>query len=187
MSEIFPKKYYSPEELVGLLAQRGLVIDDVKIASQYIRNIGYYRLSAYLYPLLDMPKEKQLFKSNSHITKALELYRFDKKLRIFLFNEIEKIEVSFRCTLANMVAEETGNMFWITDSSVFADSGKYNKTLDLIDKELRSSKEDFILHFKNKYSNPYPPAWMLVEILPLGVITRIFENIKSNSLKKKKD
>lgn len=185
MSALFPKKYNSPEELVALLVQRGLAIDDIDIASQYIRNIGYYRLSAYLYPLLDMPKEKQQFKSNSHFNKALELYRFDKKLRLFLFNEIEKIEVSFRSNLANMVAEETGNMFWITDSSLFANTSKYNKTLELIDKELKGSKEDFILHFKHKYSNPYPPAWMLVEILPIGVVTRIFENIKSNALKKK--
>lgn len=185
MSELFPKKYNSPEELVALLAQRGLAIDDANIASQYIKNIGYYRFSAYLYPLLDLPKEKQRFKSNSHFNKALELYRFDKKLRLFLFNEIEKIEVSFRSTLANIVVEETGNIFWITDPSVFANAGKYNKTIELIEKELKSSKEDFILHFKNKYCNPYPPAWMLVEILPIGVVTRIFENIKSNALKKK--
>ena len=66
-----------------------------------------------------MPKEKQRFKSNSHFNKALELYRFDKKLRLFLFNEIEKIEVSFRSTLANMVAEETENMFWITEPSIW--------------------------------------------------------------------
>ena len=185
MSESFHKKYNSPEDLVALLTQRGLTIDDAYIASQYIKNIGYYRLSAYLYPLLEMPKEEQRFKSNSHFNKALELYRFDKKLRLFLFNEIEKIEISFRSTLANMVTEETGNMFWITDLSVFANPNKYNKTIELIDKEVKRSKEDFILHFKNKYSNPYPPAWMLVEILPLGIVTRIFENIKSNSLKKK--
>ena len=76
-------------------------------------------------------------------------------------------------------------MFWITDLSVFANPNKYNKTIELIDKEVKRSKEDFIQHFKNKYCNPYPPAWMLVEILPLGIVTRIFENIKSNSLKKK--
>ena len=49
---------------------------------------------------------------------------------------------------------------------------------------MKSSKEDFILHFKGKYNEAYPPAWMLVEILPLGVVTRIYENIKSNQLKK---
>ena len=36
-----------------------------------------------------------------------------------------------------------------------------------------------------KYSNPYPPAWILVEILPLGVVTRMFENLADNTLRKK--
>lgn len=57
--------------------------------------------------------------------------------------------------------------------------------MELIDKEVNNSKEDFILHFKNKYSNAYPEAWMLVEILLMGVVTRIYENIKSNPLNKK--
>ncbi|MCD8296412.1 MAG: Abi family protein, partial [Prevotella sp.] len=88
-------------------------------------------------------------------------------------------------TLANVVAKETGNIFWMTDNSLFANPNKFNRTMELIDKEVINSKEDFILHFKNKYSNAYPPAWMLVEILPLGIVTRIYENIKSNTLKKK--
>ncbi len=57
--------------------------------------------------------------------------------------------------------------------------------MELINKELSKSKEDFISHFKEKYNNPYPPAWILVEILPLGVVTRIYENLKSNQLKKR--
>ena len=102
-----------------------------------------------------------------------------------MFNEIEKIEVSLRSTLANVVAKETGNIFWMTDGSLSANPNKFNRTMELIDKEVNNSKEDFILHFKSKYSNACPPAWMLVEILPMGVVTRIYENIKSNPLKKK--
>ena len=150
-----------------------------------LRNVGYYRFSAYLYPLLQLPKGKHLFKKGSRFDTAWELYRFDKKLRIFLFNEIEKIEVALRSTIANMVAEGTGNVFWITDRTQFANEDKFRKTMALVDKELKSSKEDFIKHFKEKYSNDYPPAWMLVEILPLGVVTRIYDNLADNALRKK--
>ncbi|GAE18570.1 hypothetical protein JCM6294_1485 [Bacteroides pyogenes DSM 20611 = JCM 6294] len=76
---------------------------------------------------------------------------------MFLFNEIEKIEVSLRSMLVNTVAEETGNIFWMTDSSIFANPAKFNRTMDLIDREFNNSKEDFILHFKNRYTNDYPP------------------------------
>ena len=181
----FPKQYNSPEDLARLLSQRGLVFDDKERVCRYIRNIGYYRLSAYFYPFLEIPKDKQIFKQGSNFDAAIKLYRFDKKLRLLIFNEIEKIEVSLRSTLANIVAKETGNIFWMTDSTLFASPSKFNRTIELIDKEVNNSKEDFILHFKNKYSNAYPPAWMLVEILPMGVVTRIYENIKSNQLKKK--
>lgn len=139
-----------------MLSQRGLAFDDKERVCRYIRNIGYYRLSAYFYPFLEIPKERQLFKQGSSFDAALRLYRFDKKLRLFMFNEIEKIEVSLRSTLANVVAKETGNIFWMTDSSLFANSNKFSRTMELIDKEINNSKEDFILHFKNKYSNAYP-------------------------------
>lgn len=104
---------------------------------------------------------------------------------MFLFNEIEKIEIALRSALANIVAEETDNIFWMTDASMFANAEKFNKTMVLIDKELKNSKEEFILHFKQKYSNTYPPAWILVEILPLGVVTRIYENIADNFFEEK--
>ena len=185
MSITFPKHYKTPEELVELLSERGLYIQERNSACQYIKNIGYYRLSAYLYPFLKLPKEKQLFKDGSTLEGALMLYRFDKKMRMFLLNEIEKVEIAFRSALANMVAQETGNIFWMTDKEMFTNADKFNRTIDKVKKEFEGSKEDFILHFKKKYSNAYPPAWMLVEILPLGVITRIFENLRDNSLKKK--
>ena len=95
------------------------------------------------------------------------------------------MEIALRSTLANLVAQETGNIFWMTDETLFANNDKFRRTLDLVEKELRNSKEEFIQHFKDKYSDPYPPAWILVEILPLGVVTRMFENLADNTLRKK--
>ena len=116
----FPKPYNSPEDLAVLLSQRGLIFDDKERVCRYIRNIGYYRLSAYFYPFLEIPKDRQVFKPGSSFDAALRLYRFDKKLRLFIFNEIEKIEISLRSTLANVMAKETNNIFWMTDGSLFA-------------------------------------------------------------------
>lgn len=185
MTTHFHKTYQSPADIVSLLQSRGLNIDNPQRAEHYIRNIGYYRLSAYLYPLLQMPKEVHRYKTGCTFQDALNLYRFDKKLRLLLFNEIEKVEIALRSALANIVAEATGNIFWMTDASMFANADKFKRTMALVDKELNNSKEDFIQHFKGKYSDAYPPAWILIEILPLGVVTRIYENLADNSLRKK--
>ncbi len=160
------------------------------------------------------------------------LYRFDKKLRLLLFNEIEKIEVAVRCAVVNFGTEMTGNPFWMTDANNFSNPSKFNRSMRLIEDELNHTKEDFINHFKetytnqynpfwmtdaNNFSNPskfnrsmrliedelnhtkedfinhfketytnqYPPSWMLTEILPFGVITNVYSNIKNKKIKKR--
>ena len=113
------------------------------------------------------------------------LYRFDKKLRLLLFNEIEKIEVAIRTAIIDECTLIYNNPFWMTDSSNYIVESKFRKTLDLIDHEIAKSHEDFIVHFKNTYSNPYPPAWILSEILPLGVLTNLFINLNNPQAKKR--
>lgn len=112
------------------------------------------------------------------------IYRFDKKLRLLIFNEIEKIEVAVRSAIVNIGCSMTGNPFWMTDGSNFIDASKFRHTMDLIDSELRHSREDFIVHFKQTYSDTYPPAWILAEVLPFGFITNIYSNIKTTKIKK---
>ena len=58
---------------------------------QYLDNIDYYRLTAYMYPLLKV------------------LYRFDKKLRLLMFNEIEKIEIAIRRAVMQITADNMWN------------------------------------------------------------------------------
>lgn len=181
----YTKTYASPTQLVSLLRSRGLAIWDEARAKEYLRHIGYYRFSAYLYPLLTTPKENHVFKSGSTFDNALVMYRFDRHLRLLMFNQIEKIEVAVRSSIVNISSRETGNPFWMTDPSCFYDAKQFVKTKQLIDTELVKSREEFIEHFRNTYSEPYPPAWMLAEILPLGVLTKIYENIKSNQIRKK--
>lgn len=181
----YTKTYSSPSQLVLLLRSRGLAIGDETRVKNYLKHIGYYRFSAYLYPLLAMPKENHVFKNGSTFDKALDMYRFDRHLRLLMFNQIEKIEVAVRSAIVNITSRESGNPFWITDQSYFYDAKQFLKTKQLIDTELAKSREDFIEHFRATYSEPYPPAWMLAEILPLGVLTKIYENIRSNQIRKK--
>ncbi|MDE7376338.1 MAG: Abi family protein, partial [Muribaculaceae bacterium] len=170
--------------MVSLLKKRGLVIDDVEMAEHYLTMVGYYRLSAYMHPFLAFPKTEHRYKPDSSFKKVMAIYRFDKELRLFIFNEIEKIEIAVRSALVNVGSEMNGDPFWMTNPNLFKDRVKFNKTLELIDVEIKRSNEDFINHFYKVYSNPYPPAWMLAEVLPFGVITNIYSNIKDNKIKK---
>ena len=111
----FGKHYSEPHDLVRLLKSRGLSVkDDVKV-QHYLEHIGYYRLSAYMYPLLKLPKEQHVYKPGVSFDRVMMLYRFDKKLRLLLFNEIEKIEVAIRSAIVNIATSMIGDPFWMTN------------------------------------------------------------------------
>lgn len=181
----YTKQYSSPAELLTILKSRGLDFSETMNAEQILRSIGYYRLSGYLYPFLEIPKTNHIYKRGSTLNGALSLYEFDREFRLLVFNQIERIEIAVRSAITNILCAETNDVFWISSPSYFANTEKFNRTKALIDKELQTSREDFISHFKRTYDEPYPPSWMLAEIIPLGTLTRVYENIASNQLRKK--
>ena len=113
------------------------------------------------------------------------LYRFDKKLRLFMFNEIEKIEIVIRRAVMQIPAEMLGNPFWLTDSSNFLDESKFNDTMRTVAREYAKSKEEFILHYKQNYSEPFPPSWILGELLTIGYVNAIYRNLRQNRIRKR--
>lgn len=181
----FTEPYKNVHDLVEVLMARGLGITNRQKAERYLSTIGYYRLSAYMIPLLRMPKSAKRFKPEASFRQVMMLYRFDKKLRMLIFNEVEKVEVAIRAIIVNTICELTGDKFWFTNPVHFADATKFSNTLSLINKEVRRSHEEFITEFRSTYTDPYPPVWMLAEILPFGYITNIFCNLKDKKLKKK--
>ena len=68
----FQKPYTSAHDLVSLLQSHGLTITDGTKAEQYLEFIGYYRLSAYMYPLLQMPKEQHRYKPNNDMKSKID-------------------------------------------------------------------------------------------------------------------
>jgi abortive infection bacteriophage resistance protein len=174
-----------PQDLISLLKSRGLSIPDEQKAISYLTNIGYYRLSAYCYPLLKDPKSNHIYKNSATFDLVMNMYRFDRKLRVILFNEIEKIEVAIRSAMNNWISEALNDVFWMTTPQYFTNPAGFAKSLSLIQTETGRTKEDFIGHFRDKYVNPFPPAWMISEIIPLGVLCGIYNNLKSTSIRKK--
>ena len=51
--------------------------------------------------------------------------------------------------------------------------------------EYGKSNEEFVLHFKRTYSEPYPPSWILGELLTIGNVNAIYRNIKQNRIRKR--
>lgn len=62
----------------------------------------------------------------------------------------------------------------------------FDLLMDEIDYEINRSNEDFIKHYQQKYDTPQqPPAWMTLEVLSLGTLSKMYNLLKKSSLKKK--
>jgi hypothetical protein len=51
-------------------------------------------------------------------------------------------------------------------------------SMNLLKKEYEHSTEEFIEHFKKTYIEPFPPAWILGELLPMGSVNIYYKFFK---------
>jgi abortive infection bacteriophage resistance protein len=92
----FTKQPLTFEQQFESLKNRGLSFGNQEKASHYLSNISYYRLRAYTYPFQDNKDSNHPFIRPVSFEEIIELYVFDRRLRILLFNAIEKIEIALR-------------------------------------------------------------------------------------------
>ena len=83
-----------------------------------------------------------------------------------------------------MLFDSVGHTFWMIDVSSYSNSSKAAKSITLITNEYNKSREDFIEHFKRIYTDPFPPAWITAEILPLGNMTWLYSNLADQRSRK---
>jgi abortive infection bacteriophage resistance protein len=68
---------------------------------------------------------------------------------------------------------------------MFTSKHAHSKLMIKVTEELQRSKENFILHYRSKYTNPVnPPAWMALEVLSFGQLSIMYKNLKANEAKK---
>lgn len=183
----YSKPPLSISDQITKLEERGLIIDDIERAKKYLSHIGYYRLSAYFIPFEQLTvndSRSHEFLPDTLFQKILELYIFDRKLRLLIMEAIERIEVSVRTCWAGELALRSNNSHAYMDAQLFADPWKHQIRLARVSKELHSSKEICVKHYKEKYTQPYlPPVWAMVETLSFGSLSSWVASTKNNEIK----
>ncbi|WP_187274702.1 MULTISPECIES: Abi family protein [unclassified Methylobacterium] len=153
-------------------------VADPAVAEAFISNVGYYRLSGFYKYYLD-PNDPQREKMRAGVTfdDVVKLYEFDRRLRALLSRALERIEISIKSKLSHEAATAHG-AFWLCEPVNF-DRGRHAQIIEMIDKYIGDKTVDhqhvFINHFMNKYSNPYPPCWMMMELFSFGALSKVYK------------
>lgn len=181
----YTKSPLSISDQIERLKQRGLRFENEARAAHYLSNISYYRLRAYTYPFQDNNNVKHPFIKDVSFEDILALYVFDRRLRLLVFNGIEKIEIAFRTKIIHEFSLSHGS-HWHEDSNMYRNIYFFNTNINSLYAEIDRSNEIFIEHYKKTYSQPaYPPAWMSLEVISIGLLSKLYSNIKKGPERKK--
>jgi abortive infection bacteriophage resistance protein len=184
---IYAKPHTKPQEQIQLLTERGMVITDPESALTYLSHIGYYRLRGYWIPF-EAPDDggnAHRFREGTTFDQVLNLYTFDRELRLLVNDAIERIEISVRNQWVDVLAQAHGPHAYLK-SSLFSGHRQYGRSLAEIAREFEQSKEIYIRHYKKRYKEPdLPPLWAAVGIMTLGQFSHWLSNLKHKSDKAK--
>lgn len=193
------KPWMSYKDQLQQLCDRGLQVDDTLAALDYLERLGYYRLSGYWYPLREIDQEesekqgkairKDTFVTGSRFEHVVQLYVFDKKLRLLALDALERIEMAVRVDVAYLLGKRSpaahenpiyfhGN-FAKKISRQEPNNGKTKHQVWLSKYQAllqRARKEPFVLHHKQQYGSL--PIWTAIEIWDFGLLSKLFAGMK---------
>ena len=163
------------DEQIALLKERGMSFKKETNAHHFLSNISYYRLKGYWW---EMQKDivNHQFKENSFFENVIDLYNFDRNFRLIVFNAIERIEIALRAKMIYYLSLSYGGE-WYIESTLFPNQKFHNQFKYKIEKELSDSSEEFIQKHIKKHPNERPEAWKALEVITLGSLSKLYNNI----------
>jgi abortive infection bacteriophage resistance protein len=195
---LYTKPFLTLEQQLSVLKARGLSVSDDVAALACLSRFGYYRLSAYWYPLREttvvahvasgrmVVQRLDHFKADTNLQQVIHLYVFDKRLRLLVLDAIERIEVALRVDIAFTLGSRDPfahtNMKLLHGSFVKQVNPSTGRTRyqDWMAKHtlaVARSRDDFVKHFDSKYGSRLP-IWVSVELWDFGMLSTFFKGMK---------
>jgi abortive infection bacteriophage resistance protein len=187
----FNKAATSISEQIEKLEKRGMSIPDKGRAEHYLRFISYYRLIGYGLPLEQYDSNGHRldqYKPETSFEQLLNLYIFDRHLRLLVMDAIERIEVAVRTVIIYEMAKKYGS-HWYQVNSLFKSTFDHRQLISEVKRATKhtattgtdreAQRERFIQHYYDTYHTPdLPASWMIAEVLSLGVWSKVYEGLK---------
>lgn len=201
----YVKPWKSYEQQLEQLMARGMQVSDRARALDHLERIGYYRLSGYWYAfrersgpmvLLDQggkPKKVKVesmvldhFKPGTTFQNAVDLYVFDKQLRLLVMDALERIEVALRVDVSHTLGQldrfaylkpEYLHDDFCTTLDKTRGVSRYHEWLGKHAQLINRSKEEFVRHNREKYGLPLA-IWVACEVWDFGTMSTLFSGMR---------
>ncbi|MDB5847041.1 MAG: UDP-N-acetylmuramoylalanyl-D-glutamate--2,6-diaminopimelate ligase [Rhodoferax sp.] len=202
----YVKPWLNMDQQLDQLQARGLNVSDREKALHCLQRMGYYRLSGYWFafrersgPCCSLDKAQRgkrqdkgetlaldRFKKGATFQHAVDLYVFDKGLRLLVTDALERVEVALRVDLSHTLgrldsfAYLRAELFHGSFSQVLSkDSGvtRHHEWLGKHAQLILRSKEEFVSHNRLKYGLPLA-VWVACEVWDFGTLSTLFGGMR---------
>ena len=194
-----PKPWLSYKAQLAQLRERGLQVEDEAAALNYLARLGYYRLSGYWYPMREVDQQASAqqgkavrsdrFVPGSHFQSVVQLYVFDKKLRLLALDALERIEMAVRVDVAHVLGKrdplahlKPEHLHGNFTKKVIAKGAGAGKTMHQMwlerfqQLQSQARKQPFVQHHLQAYGAL--PVWAAVEVWDFGLLSKLFAGMK---------
>jgi abortive infection bacteriophage resistance protein len=184
MSRTFNKPATTFAQQIAHLRAAGMDVPDAVRAEHWLRHVSYYRLSAYWLPF-EYPKSHAgpRFTAGTSFDTIVDLYEFDRRLRLLVLDAIERVEVALRGSWAYALAHHGGPHGYL-DAALYSDRRLFHENLARLAREVGTSPETYIDHYRRSYDDPaMPPVWMVAEMMSFGQLSRWYSSLIDRALR----
>lgn len=169
------KKFKTHEEQMNILKSKNLVFTHPKKDYKTLCKINYYVITGYKDLLLEGNDSKK-YKEGSTFQELYELYNFDKKLKLIIFEILLEIEQEIKTAMAYEIGKNHGYRIEdYTNEKNYDLNNKFTiKTIGKLVDQLESygKNNKALIHYKNKYGNI--PIWVATKVITFGVIRDLY-------------
>ena len=188
----YTKPHLPYDQQVRLLALRGLDVGREGDAVRALKRIGYYRLSAYTYPMRAFTTDdagnvhrSDDFVAGACLSDAVALHDFDHRLRRTLLPAIQSLEVALRTKVGYHLGKH-GPLAHLDRSGLDPQrcnevsrgpdhpGTKYDTWRSEYDSlQRKAGREDYVVHFVTKYDGDVP-VWAATEFMTMGCLIGLY-------------
>jgi len=201
----YPKPWLTLEQQLEQLRSRGMHVSDPVKALTYLHRIGYYRLSGYWFAFRERSrpccvwdarndrrhdKVETLaldgFKPGTTFQNAVDLYVFDKDLRLLVLDALERVEIALRVDVSHTLGQLDAfaylrpNLFHHSFSQELnrvTGVTRHHEWLTKHAQLIQRSKEEFVIHNRAKYGLPLA-MWVACEVWDFGTLSTLFGGMR---------
>lgn len=172
------KKHASLAEQIAIMKSRGLTISNELDAEKTLFSVNYYRLSGYLHNFKKSDSDSYIERLTW--TRMKRIYDFDRKLTRILLYALEDVEESLKTRMSYLITSH-----YPDDPIIYLRPiiyRKYESYLRFIEHFYQAKDNNrnlpFVKHHNDEYGG-YLPMWVAVELLTMGNLHALYDNLIS--------